>query len=179
VQDHVDVVLEEWRRELPTADFAPVAVVGRIGRAAALLDRGLNDVFARHGLDRAAWDVLATLRRAGRPYLRTPTELAEAVMRSTGGMTRILDRMEAQGLIERLPHPEDRRGLLVGLTPEGRRRYGAAGREHLANERRLVAALTAPEQEQLAALLRTLLISLEDKKGLVTHDDDRRIRGRA
>jgi DNA-binding MarR family transcriptional regulator len=176
VQDHVDVVLEEWRHELPTADLAPVAVVGRIGRAAALLDRGLNDVFVRHGLDRAAWDVLATLRRAGRPYLRTPTELAAAVMRSTGGMTRILDRMEAQGLIERLPHPEDRRGLLVGLTPEGRRRYGAAGREHLANERRLVSALTDAEQAQLAGLLRTLLISLESRE--VTHDD-RRVRGRA
>jgi DNA-binding MarR family transcriptional regulator len=161
VQDHVDRVLAEWRREQPRVDFAPVAVVGRIGRAAALLDRELGDTFARHGLDRPAWDVLATLRRSGRPYLRTPTELAAAVMRSSGGMTRILDRMERQGLIERLPHPEDRRGLLVGLTPEGRRVYGAVARRHLANERRLLAALSDAEQERLAGLLRKLLVSLE------------------
>ena len=89
-------------------------------------------------------------------------------------MTRILDRMEADGLIERLRHPEDRRGLLIGLTAEGRRRYGDVAREHLQRERALLDALSAEDQAQLADLLRKLLISLER----MPDADDRRVRRR-
>jgi DNA-binding MarR family transcriptional regulator len=161
VTDHVDQVLAEWRSERPKLDTTPVGVVARIGRAAALLDRGLNENFARYGLDRSSWDLLASLRRVGRPYRRTPTSLYRALMRTSGGMTHLVDRLEAVGLVERVPDPEDRRGLRVGLTGKGRALVDRVTPSHLATERRLLEALTENEQAQLAALLRKLLHSLE------------------
>jgi DNA-binding MarR family transcriptional regulator len=160
-RDHVDEVLAEWRREVPELDTSPVAVVARIGRACALLDRGLNANFARYGLNRTAWDVLASLRRIGAPYRRSPTDLYRAVMRTSGAMTHIVDRLERDGLVERIPDPDDRRGVLVGLTRRGRTLIGRIAPSHLATERRMLSALTAEERKELARLLRKLLISLE------------------
>lgn len=70
--------------------------------------------------NRSSWDVLASLRRVGAPYRRSPTELYRALMRTSGGMTHLVDRLEREGLVERVANPDDRRGLLVGLTRKGR-----------------------------------------------------------
>jgi len=161
-RDHVDDVLAEWRREQPGLDTSPVAVVARIGRAAALLDRGMNTNFARYGINRTDWDALASLRRTGTPYQRSPTELYRALMRTSGGITHIVDRLEAEGLVERIPDPADRRGLLVRLTRKGRGLVDRAGPTHLDTERRMLAPLTKHEQAELARLLRKLLIGLEE-----------------
>ncbi len=107
--DQVDLVLAEWRKEQPWLDTSPIAVVARIGRACALLDRGLNENFGRFGLNRTAWDVLAALRRVGAPYRRSPTELYRSLMRTSGGMTHLVDRLEQEGLVERIADPDDRR----------------------------------------------------------------------
>jgi DNA-binding MarR family transcriptional regulator len=162
-RDHVDVVLAEWHKERPGLDTSPVGVVARIGRAAALLDRGLNANFARHGLNRTDWDVLASLRRAGAPYQRSPSELYRALMRTSGGITHIVDRLEEDGLVGRIPDPADRRGLLVRLTRKGRGLVDRAGPTHLETERRMLAPLTKQEQAELARLLRKLLIGLEEQ----------------
>jgi DNA-binding MarR family transcriptional regulator len=159
--DHVDGVLAEWRKEEPRLDTSPVAVVARIGRAAALLDRGLNENFGRFGLNRTSWDALAALRRVGPPYRRSPTELYRSLMRTSGGMTHVVDRLEQAGLVERVADQEDRRGLLVGLTRKGRALVARVGPSHLDTERRLLGALTKQEQAELARLLRKLLIGLE------------------
>jgi DNA-binding MarR family transcriptional regulator len=161
--DHVDVVLAEWKKEQPRLDTSPVAVVARIGRACALVDRGLNDNFARFGLNRTKWDVLAALRRVGVPYRRSPTELYRAMMRTSGGMTHLVDRLERDGLVERIADPDDRRGMLVGLTRKGRALVARVGPSHLDTERRMLAALTKQEQAELARLLRKLLIGLEEQ----------------
>jgi DNA-binding MarR family transcriptional regulator len=161
--DHVDLVLAEWRKEQPRLDTSPVAVVARIGRACALLDRGLNANFARFGLNRTDWDVLASLRRIGAPYRRSPTELYRALMRTSGGMTHLVDRLQRDGLVERVADPGDRRGLLVGLTRKGRALVRRVGPSHLETERHLLAALTPQEQAELARLLRKLLIGLEER----------------
>src|SRR5438046_2128337 len=141
-RDHVDGVLAEWRKEQPRLDTAPVAVVARIGRAAALLDRGMNANFARYGLNRTDWDALASLRRAGSPCQRSPTDLYRALMRTSGGITHIVDRLERDGLVERIPDPADRRGLLVRLTRKGRALVDRAAPTHLDTERRMLAPLT-------------------------------------
>jgi DNA-binding MarR family transcriptional regulator len=159
--DHVDGVLAEWRKEQPALDTSPVAVVARIGRAASLLDRGLNANFARYGITRTDWDALASLRRVGAPYQRTPTALYRALMRTSGGVTHIVDRLEQRDLVERVPDPDDRRGLLVRLTRKGRALVERAGPSHLDTERHMLAPLTKQEQTELARLLRKLLIGLE------------------
>ena len=58
----------------------------------------MNPLFAKAGLQAGEFDVLATLRRSGAPYMLSPTQLYEAAMISSGGMTDRLDRLERAGL---------------------------------------------------------------------------------
>ena len=104
--------------------------------------------------------MLATLRRSGPPYRLRATEFTRTLMITSSGATKRLDRLEQAGLIERSPDPQDRRGTLIGLTPEGRKLIDGVTEAHLANERRLLEALSPEEREQLADLLRKLLLGL-------------------
>lgn len=99
------------------------------------------------------FDVLAALRRAGAPYERAPGELAEHTMVTTGAMTKRVDRLERAGLVSRRVSDSDGRGRVVALTPAGRELIDRAFSEHMANERRLLDALTEDEAEQLESLL--------------------------
>jgi DNA-binding MarR family transcriptional regulator len=105
--------------------------------------------------------VLASLRRGGAPFRLSPTSLYVALMRSSGAMTHRLASLEAAGLIERVPDPDDGRSVLVELTPAGLALVDDVAPAHLANERRLLAALSADDQRQLIGLLRKLLRSFE------------------
>jgi len=154
--DPIDRMLDQWRTERPDLDPAPMGVVARLLRAARLADRAVEEGLARHGLQPGWFDVLSALRRAGAPHRLTPGRLAASVMLSTGGMTKRLDRMEQAGLIERRPDPDDRRGVLVGLTRHGRRTIDAVVEDHVENERRLLAGLSVAERERLERLLRKL-----------------------
>ena len=176
--DHVDRLLAQWADVEPSLDTRPAGVIGRIGRVARYQDRGLAEVFARHGLSRADFDVLASLRRMGPPYALSPSALSEAVMRSSGAMSQRLASLEREGLVERSMDRGDRRGVVVTLTPRGRRLVEAVAGEHLANERRLLGPLTAKEQEALAGLLRKLLLAYEAKAPMPAPTSDRPLRAR-
>lgn len=161
-RDHVHQVVEQWRQELPELDRSPFAVVGRISRLAQLLQGELELVFAAHGLNGGEFDVLAALRRVGRPYRLTPTELSTALIVSSGGMTKRLNALERRGLVRRRPDPHDRRSTAVSLTPAGKQLVEAALTEHAANEEQLLSALGAHDRDQLARLLETLAVALGD-----------------
>ncbi|HEV7466589.1 MAG TPA: MarR family transcriptional regulator [Candidatus Dormibacteraeota bacterium] len=163
-EDHVARVRAQWAREAPGLDTAPMAVVARVGRAHAYMDHALEATFARYGLNRGTWDVLAALRRQGPPYQLSPTELYRQLMRTSGAMTHRLAQLERAELIRRVPDPEDGRGLLVALTRRGRTLGESVGPAHMANERELLRGLTTEEQEQLAGLLGRLLCSLEQER---------------
>jgi DNA-binding MarR family transcriptional regulator len=171
-RDHVQHVLEQWRREAPELDRSPMGVVGRISRLAQLLQAELEPVFAAHGLNGGEFDVLASLRRSGRPYRLTPTELSKALMVTSGGMTKRLTALEGRGLIRRDPDPNDGRSTVVSLTREGSRLVEPALREHVANQQRLLGGLSNKERAELAGLLETLALSLGDEA-------DARMRGAA
>jgi DNA-binding MarR family transcriptional regulator len=160
--DHVDRIVAQWRRERPDLDFGPLAVVGRLFRAAALADAALTRGLADENLPPGWFDVLAALRRSGAPYELNPSELLRSMMLSSGGLTKRLDRLTNAGLIERHPDPADRRGSLARLTPKGKALIDRTIAKHLANERRLLAALRPAERRQLDKLLRTLLAGLSD-----------------
>jgi DNA-binding MarR family transcriptional regulator len=160
-QDHVDEILAQWRKERPDLDVAPVGLYGRLLRLVHLSDDVLAKGLASYELQPGWFDLLAALRRAGAPYELNPTRLRHATLLSSSGMTKRLDRMEAAGLIERRPDPHDRRGTLVRLTRRGKRVIDAAVETHVENERRLLDPLSAQERRTLDALLRTLLIRLE------------------
>jgi DNA-binding MarR family transcriptional regulator len=162
-RDHVQHVLEQWRREAPELDRSPMGVVGRISRLAQLLQAELEPIFAAHGVNGGEFDVLAALRRAGRPYRLTPTELSKALMVTSGGMTKRLTALEGRGLISREPDPNDGRSTAVSLTREGKRLVDEILPEHVANEQRLLSELSNKERVELARLLETLAVSLGDE----------------
>ena len=160
--DGVDEILGQWRRERPDLDHSPIGVVGRISRLARELERRLEPVYKAHGLEPGWHDVLATLRRAGPPYRLRPSELTSALMLTSSGTTKRLDRLEQAGLVAREPDPTDRRGTLIALTDKGRKLIDGLTPDHVANEDRLLAALSPDEREQLAGLLRGLLLGLPE-----------------
>jgi DNA-binding MarR family transcriptional regulator len=160
MQDGVDRIIEQWRRERPELDHSPIGVIGRISRLARELEQRLEPVYREHGLEPGWHDVLATLRRSGPPYELRPSELTGTLMLTSSGTTKRLDRLEQAGLVERAPDAQDRRGVLIRLTAKGRDVIDATTEAHLANERRLLAALSAAEREQLAGLLRRLQLGI-------------------
>ena len=160
-QDHVDEILAQWRTERPDIDVAPLGLYGRLFRVVHLSDDALATGLAQYGLQPGWFDVLAPLRRAGAPYELNPTQLTHATLLSSSGMTKRLDRMEAAGMIERRPDPHDRRGTLVRLTRRGKDVIDRALETHVANEERLLGALTAAERRTLDGLLKSLLVELE------------------
>ncbi len=157
----MDRVREQWQHVRPDLDSGPVGIVARIGRTAAYFDQSTNTLMRRYGLNRGAWDVLASLRRAGAPYERSPTALYRSLMRASGTMTHRLKRLEQAGLIERRSDPGDRRGLLVRLTSSGLDLVDEVAPLHLANERRLLRSLAASDRRALEGLLRSLLQDFE------------------
>jgi DNA-binding MarR family transcriptional regulator len=159
-RDGVDEILEQWRRERPDLDSAPIGIIGRISRLARELEQRLEPTYRDHGLEPGWYDVLATLRRAGPPYRLRPTEFSSALMLTSSGTTKRLDRLERAGLIRRTPDPGDRRGTLISLTDDGLATVDAASEAHLANERRILAALPSEDQRRLADLLRALQLGL-------------------
>src|SRR3954465_12811754 len=158
--DGVDAIIEEWARERPDLDASPIGIVGRVSRLARELEARLEPVYREHGLEQGWHDVLATLRRTGPPFKLRPTDLTNALMLTSSGTTKRLDKLEAAGLIAREPDPGDRRGTLIALTDEGRRVIDAVTADPLDNEARLLAALSREEQDRLADLLRKLRLGL-------------------
>jgi len=153
--------MAQWASIRADVDTTPIAVVARLGRVTAYIDAGLNAKLGEFGLTREAWDVLASLRREGPPYRLSPTQLYMSLMRSSGAMTHRLAALERAGLVKRLADPDDGRGILVVLTAKGVRLVDRVAPEHVANERRLLAALTDGERSELAGLLRKLLAAYE------------------
>jgi DNA-binding MarR family transcriptional regulator len=161
MMDRADAAINQWARERPDLPSLPMAVLGRLSEAAERVMREhMNPLFAEAGLQPGEFDVLATLRRSGEPYMLSPTQLYEALMISSGGMTARLDRLERAKLIERRPDPSDRRGKLIALTNTGKRVIDETLGRHVANEQRILATLTSAEQERLNALLKKLIAGL-------------------
>lgn len=160
--DHVDRILEQWNRERPDLDVAPMGLLGRIARLRTHLAREVEQTLAAHGLNSATFDVLATLRRSGPPYALSPGDLLATTMVSSGTMTNRLDQLEKAGLVARTHNPEDRRSVIIALTEKGRVVVDEAVTAHVANQHRLVETLSSEEQKQLDGLLRTFLGRFED-----------------
>ncbi|HEY8636476.1 MAG TPA: MarR family transcriptional regulator [Candidatus Limnocylindrales bacterium] len=157
--DEIDRIVAEWNRERPDLDVSPTHTLQRITRLGLLQGSSFAHVFAPYGVSFGEYLVLAALRRAGPPYRMNPTALFNSVILSSGAMTNRLDGLETMGFVERLPDPDDRRGRLVALTDKGRELVDAAVVDHLENEQRLLGSLDPDERDQLAALLRKLLLS--------------------
>lgn len=80
-----------------------------------------QDVWARHGLTPAEFDVLATLRNAPPPFELTPSQLQASLMITSGGLTKVMARLEAGKLVARSRSGADQRIKPIRLTSSGKR----------------------------------------------------------
>ncbi|WP_035279913.1 MarR family winged helix-turn-helix transcriptional regulator [Actinokineospora spheciospongiae] len=164
MEDSVDRVIAQWARARPDIDVSAMGVLGRLSRLTRRFERELQEVFTRHGLHPGEFDLLATLLRAdvdGRGL--TAGQLADSAMVTSGAITNRLDRLLAKDLITREADPRSRRTIRVALTPRGREVVDAALRDHVANEERLLSAMTAAQRGHLEGLLRALLHDSENR----------------
>lgn len=115
-----------------------------------------QDLQIHHKIALGSYDVLVQLAEAPDNRLRM-SELAEAVLLSRSGLTRLVDRMQRDGLVARAPDPDDARGLFTVLTEQGRDALRDAARVHLAGISQLVFdRVSDAELRQLLDLMRKL-----------------------
>jgi DNA-binding MarR family transcriptional regulator len=163
MNDLVDQAISQWNKECPGQDFAAMSVVTRVFRLNAFAARNVNRSFRRHNLHQGEFDVLATLYRTGAPHAMNPQKLVEALLLTSGAMTNRLDRLEQAGLIVRNPNPDDRRGIIVSLTPTGLRTIKLVLMVYMKDLNELLEPLAAAERRQLAGLLKKLLIKQDQE----------------
>lgn len=127
-------------------------------RAHAQLTRALeHELLAEQDLPLASYDVLLQLGEAPGRRLRM-TELADRVLLSRSGLTRLVDRLEKDGLVERAACPNDARGTHAVLTEAGLARLRTAAATHLRGvAEHVTSRLTAEELAQLEALMAKLV----------------------
>ena len=122
LMDRAERARRQWQKEIPEVaeKLTPMVLLGRLNEAAQVMSNDyLVPAYAKIGLKTGEFDVLATLVRSGPPYKLTPTELYRTTMMSSGGMTARIDKLEKADLVERCPHPDDRRALTVCVTQKG------------------------------------------------------------
>ncbi len=162
-KDSIDEFVERACRIFPRLDPEVEGAVDRICKLNKRFETMLEHAVEAFDLNKGEFKVLITLRQHNDDFTMSPGELGDELLLSSGAMTNRLDRLESAGLIAREPHPDDRRALIVRLTPEGLRRIDEAVNEAAHNEFAVVSVLSAVEQKRLNSLLRKLMLSFEVK----------------
>jgi DNA-binding MarR family transcriptional regulator len=140
-------------RRVTDADEALITTFGRLVEADAVLGRQLGAALEeRCGIPHTWFEVLLRISRAEGGQI-SMTALAQQVALTTGGITRLLDRMIDGGLVQRVPCPTDRRVSFAALTRDGQKKLDAATSVHVANLRRVFAGFTPADLRTLDALL--------------------------
>lgn len=153
----IDDLPAAWAREYPHLDAAILPPMVRLARLAVLIEGFQQGVLAPFRLSPGDYGVLAALRRAGPPYRLKPSRLYSRLQRSSGGMTKILKRLEERGLVARAPDPEDGRGSVVSLTEQGAALQEQVFRVFLEATQDLLDPLTATELKDADRVLQGLL----------------------
>ena len=162
--DDVDRIVSAWRRERPDLDISPLEVLSRVTRIAKRVDRFRREAFKSSGLESWEFDVLAALRRAGKPYQQSPGALMSQTLVSSGAMTHRLTKLETRGLVTRSSDPDDGRGVVVKITPAGLKAVDTAFATLVEAEQGLLTAVTKEEQALMASALRVLSLDVENRE---------------
>lgn len=158
--DYVDRFAAEWENHRPDLQVPRLAPLMRVLRLASVLEKELGAVARQQAITGAQFQVLAALRRHD-PQPQSLSELTRIAILTSGSMTSLVDRLEEAGLVTRQPHPTDRRGVLLGLTEQGRRVIDAALKTRIARLHALADRLSPAELQGLSDALRKLLVEVE------------------
>lgn len=159
--DGVDRVEQDWARERPDMDISSIGIVTRIWRISRYLEQERVQRLAELGTDRVTLDVLAMLRRRGRPYRMTAGQLTKAALITSGGISGRLDKLERAGLVTRSFHKKDRRRVDVELTDSGVELVDSVVSDLMDHESALLAGLSDRDHADLQRLLKMLLAQFE------------------
>ena len=160
-RDTIDALQDDWGEQRPDLDSEPMGVVLRIQALAKILGEKAALRLQEHDLQWWQYDVLSTLRRQGEPYTLAATELADSALLTSGAMTNRIDRLERDGLVRRLADAQDRRKVLVQLTPRGLDRIEGATDARFEAALDALAPLDPQQRKSLSKLLRQLLAAHE------------------
>ncbi len=160
-RDSIDILVDEWRRERPDLDASPVAILGRLNRISARLQRRVEAWLSPLGLTWESFSVILTLRRSGPPFALRPTDLYRESLLTSGAMTNRLARVEKLGLVRRRRDPHDGRVAVVQLTERGRQLADRATTIHFRALAKTLSGLSGRDRDGLDAALTKLLAILE------------------
>ena len=158
LHDFVDTLAEEWLAEVPSLHTDSLAVIARIVRMSYYIERKVDPNLARFDLTRGEFEVLAVLTRNPQRQI-TPKDLYSKILITSGGLSNRIKKLEAAGLLVREPDPSDGRGVILKVTPKGRRVALEAVTSHVEIERQLLENLAPEDRTALARLLKKLLLS--------------------
>lgn len=159
-RDVIDEWMASWAADLPL-DREVEGIVDRIAFLHKRMKKMLEETLTEFGLNTGEWHVLSALWNSGEPFRSSPGYLAKRLELTTGAMTNRLDGLEAEGLVLRLPDPDDRRGVIVQLTPKGRELWESSVGAQAAKEQFVASALNETERKQLNKLLRRMVLRAE------------------
>lgn len=155
--DLIDQLRSDWQAERPELDTSAMDVVGRVLLLSETLKKSAGATLRQFDIGYTDLDVLATLRRSGKPYRLRPADLLRTVLIQSGSLTACLDRLEKRGLVERRATEADRRSRSVELTAAGRKHIDRAIEARFDEASAAVSGLAKAEQRTLASLLRKML----------------------
>jgi len=163
-RDAVDALLEQWLSLRPDLDFTPFAVTIRLSQLRGRIEAEVEANLRAHGVRVPDFAALITLMRIGGEGGVTQHYLAGQLGLTPGTVSVRIDRLVQAGLAERGADPTSKRRTLIVPTTAGRDLFERVIPSHLATEGRMLAALSDEDRNQLAGLLRTLLVEFETRQ---------------
>lgn len=159
--DWLDEISRAWQREYPELDTSVMPPLVRVARVGVLIDAFQQQVVAPFDLTPSDYAVLAALRRSGTPYELSPSRLTLRLQRSSGGMTKMLKRLQERGLIRRAADPDDGRSSRVRLTRKGIALQDEVFRAFLEASNDLLGTTSRSERLEIDGAARALIEHLE------------------
>ena len=153
VDAEVESLIQVWESERPDIPMGSLRISLPLRRALQHAESQRSKVLAKHGVSATTLDLLVALRRSGKPYVSTPSELARLLVLSSGGVSQRLERLERDGLVERRVSVDDRRVVEVHLTAKGLTILDRLIDEYMAHEEQMLSGLTPRQAAQLGQLL--------------------------
>lgn len=166
-RDNVGEHIEALQREVPHLDFMPWGIILRITKLAEFLHYS-EALYEPFGLNRAGVEILLRIRQSAPSYQNTPAQLNKALESKSATMTSRLEKLEQSGLIRRLLDENDRRSLLVELTPKGRDVIDRLSESVLEIRAKQLSVLSRTEQEDFVRIMSKLLLHFERQRSIGT-----------
>lgn len=150
---NLERIKQQWAKELPELDTSTMELVGRLQVINKHMTSAMSNAFRQFGLTDAGFDVLATLRRSGKPYRLTPNQLLEQMLVTSGSMTSRLTLLQKKGFVTREQDKNDGRVNWVKLTDKGLVLSNQVIHQHVQTQESLLSVLSESERLQLTEQL--------------------------